>query len=121
MIKAYRKSYISRAVIAILILASVILTSCGGATGLIGGNAVNVSIIYGSEKEAWLEPLVEAYNAQKNKTEGGSTIVIEAEPMGSIESADAIVQGLKQPTVWSPASSVYIPVAKRELARRRTH
>jgi Ca-activated chloride channel family protein len=85
--------------------------SCPGGIPIIGGGKVTITIYYGSEKEEWLEPLVAEYNAQKNKTEEGSTIVVEATPMGSIESADGIVDGTIQPTVWSPASSIYIPVA----------
>jgi Ca-activated chloride channel family protein len=100
-----------RRVILVWLLVTILLLACKRGIPGIGGKTVEVNIVYGSEKEAWLVPLVEAYNEQKNKTEGGATIVINAEPMGSIESADAIVEGLIQPTVWSPASSVYVPVA----------
>jgi Ca-activated chloride channel family protein len=75
---------------------------------------VTVSIIYGSEKQEWLEPLVQAFNEQRHETEEGSIIVVQATPMGSIESAEGIVAGQLQPTVWSPASSIYIPVANAE-------
>jgi len=94
----------------VLVALSMLIAGCGQLS-LPGGKTVTVSIYYGSEKQAWLEPLVEEYNAQKNETAEGSTIVIEATPMGSIESANAIIAGEIQPTVWSPASSVYIPVA----------
>jgi Ca-activated chloride channel family protein len=90
---------------------------CPGGIPLIGGDQVIVSVYYGSEKEAWLEPLVAEYNTQRNRTEAGSVIVVEATPMGSIESANAIVAGTIQPTVWSPASSIYIPVANAEWRR----
>ncbi|HMQ51308.1 MAG TPA: VWA domain-containing protein, partial [Anaerolineae bacterium] len=46
------------------------------------------------------------------QTADGSTIVIEATPLGSIEAIEAILAGQIQPTVWSPASSVYLPVAE---------
>ena len=94
----------------VLVALSMLIAGCGQLS-LPGGKTVTVSIYYGSEKQAWLEPLVEEYNAQKNETAEGSTIVVEATPMGSIESANAIVAGEIQPTVWSPASSVYVPVA----------
>jgi Ca-activated chloride channel homolog len=79
---------------------------------------VTVSILYGSEKQAWLEPLVEEFNNAKNKTSEGSVIKIEATPMGSIESAEAILEERLQPTVWSPASSIYLPVASAEWRQR---
>jgi Ca-activated chloride channel family protein len=95
-----------------------LLSSCGVVQNLAGKVEV-VSIVYGSEKRAWLEPLVEQYNTEQHQTENGSTIVIEATPMGSIESIDAIISGQIQPTVWSPASSIYVPVANAEW--RATH
>lgn len=78
------------------------------------GGSVTVSIVYGSEKKEWLEPLVAQFNAAGNKTADGKLIVVESTPMGSIESARGILEGALQPTVWSPASSVYIPVANNE-------
>lgn len=94
-----------------LLLLSWLLAACqGGGLLPVVGKRVNVTMYYGSEKEAWLVPLVESFNQAKNKIEDGSTIVIEAIPMGSIESGDAIVEQRIQPTVWSPASSAYVPV-----------
>ncbi|MGD9147020.1 MAG: VWA domain-containing protein [Anaerolineae bacterium] len=97
----------------LLLLALFLLLPACGITGT-GGKTVTVSIVYGSEKQEWLEPLVEEYNAQERETADGATIVVEATPMGSIESARAIVEGQLQPTVWSPASSIFIPVANAE-------
>ncbi|MGD9093320.1 MAG: VWA domain-containing protein [Anaerolineales bacterium] len=101
---------VSKPVIYVLIIFSlVLLPACG-----IAGEQVEVSIVYGSEKEEWLEPLVNQFNSEKHKTEDGATIVVSATPMGSIESVNAIISGEIQPTVWSPASSVYVPVANAE-------
>jgi Ca-activated chloride channel family protein len=93
-------------------ISTLLLSSCKS----VGLNLyeVKVSIVYGSEKQVWLMPLVEQYNSEKHKTEDGATIVIEATPMGSIESVNAIIDGTLQPTVWSPASSLYLPVANAE-------
>lgn len=94
------------------------LTACGGdggGGGILsgGGNNITVSIVYGSEKEDWLEPLVAQYNATNPTVEDGTSVVIEATPMGSIEAADGIIDETIQPTVWSPASSLYVPVANQ--------
>jgi Ca-activated chloride channel family protein len=104
--------------ISILTILSIVLSACAAVQNIVG-KKVKVSIVYGSEKRAWLEPLVEQYNAENHQTEDGATIVIEATPMGSIESVDAIISGQIQPTVWSPASSIYVPVANAEW--RATH
>ena len=99
-----------------LISPLIILCTLGIACGLpvAETQTVPVSIIYGSEKREWLEPLVQEYNGQKRETAEGSVIVVEATPMGSIESAREIVEGQLEPTIWSPASSIYIPVANAE-------
>lgn len=109
----------SRRIFPVLLLFAMLLNACSGVNlpGLT--NTVRVSIVYGSEKREWLEPLVEEYNQQQRKTADGAIIHIEAEPMGSIESVRAILEGQIQPTVWSPASSVYLPVANAEW--RKTH
>jgi Ca-activated chloride channel family protein len=116
--------------LSIIIIFSLWLSACGALGSVIPGASVTVSIVYGSEKRDWLEPLVQQFNEARNQTADGKTIVVEATAMGSIESVRGIIEGTLQPTVWSPASSVYIPVANsngRNLtlmtwsqARRRT-
>ncbi|MCB0208292.1 MAG: VWA domain-containing protein [Anaerolineae bacterium] len=105
---------LNRFIIIIITVLCFTLAACGSDTvgSLIGGKEVVVSMVYGSEKRDWLEPLIANYNAAENKTADGSTIVIEAKAMGSIEAIDAILSGQIQPVVWSPASSVYLPVAE---------
>jgi Ca-activated chloride channel homolog len=103
----------------LLVSFSLLLSACGQIQGMVPGGRVTVSIIYGSEKKEWLEPLVAQFNAAGNKTAEGKLIVVESTPMGSIESVRGIIEGTLQPTVWSPASSVYIPVANAEW--RKTH
>lgn len=80
---------------------------------------VTVSIVYGSEKREWLDPLVEQFNASRARLESGEVIRVEATAMGSIESVEAILAEQIQPTIWSPASSLYLPVANAEW--RRAH
>lgn len=101
----------SRHFLIVLLALSLTLLACGPLADLgIGGPTVTVGIVYGSEKEAWLEELEAAFNAANNQTASGARIVIEAEPMGSIESAEGIMSGRLQPVVWSPASSLYLPI-----------
>lgn len=109
---------ISRKLIITLFATSMILISCG-VLGAIGGETVTVEIVYGSEKRAWFEPLIEEFNQSKVETSTGESIVISAEPMGSVESAEKIITEEINPTVWSPASSAFIPVA--EARWRQSH
>lgn len=101
-------------IFSIFVIASLLLSSCGALGNVMPGNSVTVTIVYGSEKREWLEPLVQQFNEARNQTSEGATIVVEATAMGSIESVRGIIEGTLQPTVWSPASSVYIPVANVE-------
>lgn len=103
------------------IIAAVILSACGGGNSggfTVGGNTLAVSVVYGSEKQEWLKPLVDQYNAAKHQV-NGATIVVNATAMGSIEAVDGIISEQLKPTVWSPASSIYIPVANAEW--RKNH
>jgi Ca-activated chloride channel family protein len=103
-------------VVAALAVLSLTLTACGGSKGILSPaeKTIDVSIVYGSEKAEWLTPLIEQYNNEKHKTAEGDTIVITATAMGSIESINAILEQRIKPTVWSPASSIYLPVANAE-------
>ena len=97
-------------VFSILFMLSFIVSSCGVLSD-VTANKVQVQILYGSEKKEWLTPLVEEFNNAKNKTAEGKIINIEAIAIGSIESVNAIINEEMKPVVWSPASSVYIPIA----------
>ena len=106
--------------LSIITIISLLISACDALSNIVPGASVTVSIVYGSEKQAWLQPLVEQFNAARNKTSDGKIIVVEATAMGSIESVRGIIEGTLQPTVWSPASSVYIPVANSEWKKNHT-
>ncbi len=107
------KQKIKFRLLSVLTVLALLMTSCGILSDLTA-NHINISMVYGSEKEDWLIPLIEQFNEANYKTEDGSIIKVEATPMGSIESAREINSGLIQPTIWSPASSIYLPVANAE-------
>lgn len=104
-------------VLSFFVITALFLSACGK---ILPDNSVKVSIVYGSEKQAWLEPLVKQFNDANNKTKDGKVIVVEATAMGSIESERGIMDGTLQPTVWSPASSVYLPVAEADWKKGHT-
>jgi Ca-activated chloride channel family protein len=106
-------------ILSYVILLSMLVSACGQINNIIPGRTVTINIVYGSEKQAWINPLVKQFNDANNKTSDGKTIVVQATAMGSIESVNGIIDGTLQPTVWSPASSIYIPVANAEW--KKTH
>ena len=104
----------------ILVLIAPALTACGGnGIGVApGGNTVEISIVYGSEKRAWLQDVVDQFNRADQKIASGATIRVTATPMGSTDSMNQILNGTIQPTIWSPASRILLPVANDEWGKR---
>jgi Ca-activated chloride channel family protein len=97
------------------------LVSCGrpgsSSTGGVPPGALEITVLYGSEKQAWMEMVVKQFNDQGVKSSTGKPIYVTATPLGSNESLTQILSGQAQPTVWSPASSILIPLANEQWAR----
>jgi Ca-activated chloride channel homolog len=66
-------------------------------------------VVYGSEKKTWFEEQARAFERTQPMTPSGRSIRIDARAMGSGEAMQAILNGEKA-AVFSPASSVYIPL-----------
>jgi Ca-activated chloride channel homolog len=79
---------------------------------------VAVTLAYSSEKQEWLVPLIQQFNDEKHKTDKGSVIQVTGTAYGSIDAIDQTLAGLIQPTVWSPASSIYLPIAQTEWSKK---
>jgi Ca-activated chloride channel family protein len=67
------------------------------------GGTIEIGVAFGTEKKRWLESAVEEFA----KTSKGKNIRINLIPLGSIESAQAIVAGDQRIDAWTPASSIY--------------
>jgi Ca-activated chloride channel homolog len=70
------------------------------------GPRVRVSFAYSTEKEPLLKPLIARYNAERHRS-GGATVRVDGRVVASGEAADEIAAGRLQPTLWSPASSLW--------------
>ncbi len=101
-------------ILSLFTILSLILSACSSIQSFLPGQQITINIAYGSEKKEWIEPLIQQFNEARNQTSDGKIIVVEATAIGSIEAVRGIIDGTLQPTVWSPASSVYIPVANAE-------
>ena len=73
-------------------------------------NVTEIGVAYGTEKRHWLNWAVEEFA----RTEEGKTIRVKLIPMGSLESAHAIVDGDERIHVWAPASKLYRETFLRE-------
>ncbi len=105
--------------VALLVSLSLALSSCTVVSNLTTPT-VTISIVYGSEKREWLDEMVQAYNAQNNKLPSGEVIKVEATAFGSIEVVEGMIAGTLRPTVWSPASSLYVPIANAEWRKQNS-
>jgi ABC-type Fe3+ transport system substrate-binding protein len=77
----------------------------GRILGFGGGDApqAEIGIAYGTEKKSWLEWAAREFAT----TDAGKKIKVNLLPMGSLEGAQALVNGDQRINVWSPASSLY--------------
>jgi len=73
-----------------------------------------IGIAYGTEKRGWLEWAAREFAASG----AGRRIRVNLIPLGSVESARAIVNGDQRIHVWSPASSLYRQVLLRDWSAR---
>jgi hypothetical protein len=68
---------------------------------------VVLTVLYSTEKQAWLEEIVLAFESSGANV-GGHPIKIEMEKMGSWEMNAAVLDGTRKPVIVSPASSLQI-------------
>lgn len=78
---------------------------------------VLISVLYSTEKEAWLEEVIVEFE-RTNPIIDGHPIKIELEKMGSWEINAAILDGTRQPDLISPASSLQIAALQDSSAAK---
>src|SRR5260221_14185353 len=96
-------------IFSILVIGSLLLSACGALGNIIPGGSVTVSIVYGSEKQAWLDPLIKQFNDAHNKTADGKKFVVEAQPYGPIEQENGIITGTPHPRCCGPLPPIFFP------------
>ncbi|MFX1479271.1 MAG: substrate-binding domain-containing protein [Promethearchaeota archaeon] len=87
-------------------------------TGLIlasGEKKIHITIIYSSEKASWMTVaytnFIKYWNANQNES-----ISIDMHPYGSSDSIISILNKEITPTIWSPASSIWMPILNNKWA-----
>jgi hypothetical protein len=63
---------------------------------------VELEMVYGTEKEAWLRAAVESFHVTHPE------VRVKLTGKGSLESAQAILDGNLKPVIWSPADSLVL-------------
>lgn len=65
-------------------------------------NAVEISLLSSDTKEAWIEAVTADFNASQFKTSAGHPIVVRVTHGNSGGTQKDILDGVAQPTIWSP-------------------
>jgi Ca-activated chloride channel family protein len=71
---------------------------------------VNLDVVFSSEKKDWAGEAIDQFNGAHAMTDDGRPIHVKVTFMGSVEPIDGIVAGTLKPHVFSPASSVVLPL-----------
>jgi ABC-type Fe3+ transport system substrate-binding protein len=71
---------------------------------------VVISVLYSTEKEAWLTEVIREFEASQPTLENRRPIQIQLEKMGSREIYVAVLDGTRKPDVISPASMLQIAI-----------
>jgi hypothetical protein len=79
------------------------------------GGVVEIGVAHGTEKRHWLQWAVEEFAG----TQDGRRILVDLIPMGSMESAHAILDGDERIHVWAPASKMYLRTFLRDWEAKR--
>ena len=68
----------------------------------INGRPIPVTMVYSDDKKSWID------EASNRFSKVCPNIQVTTTPMGDIESADAILDGEVEPTIWSPADDLVL-------------
>ena len=69
---------------------------------------IQFDFLYTSEKQGWIEEVTPRFE-EWFKDKFGITVHVRLTVGGTHETVNHILQGSMKPTVWSPASSIWIP------------
>ena len=69
---------------------------------------IEITFLYSSEKQGWLEEVTPIFEEKFYKSYG-IEVKVNLLPAGTHESINLIIHGSVKPTIWSPASSIWIP------------
>lgn len=86
-----------------------------------GPEALVLRVSYGSEKKAWLEDEITAFEATNPTTASGRPIDVEAVGKGSGEAMADILSGAATPHVYSPASTAYLTLLNDAWLKQPGH
>ncbi len=76
----------------------------------VAAEPVELDVVFSSEKKDWAGGAIAKFNDSQPKTDEGRPIHVKVTFSGSVEPIDGIVAGTEKPHVFSPASSLVLPL-----------
>ncbi|MFX1391715.1 MAG: substrate-binding domain-containing protein [Promethearchaeota archaeon] len=80
------------------------------------GKKTHITIIYSSEKASWMTVAYTNFIEEWENTFPDDPISIDMHPYGSSDSIISILNSEIYPTIWSPASSIWMPILNEKWA-----
>ncbi len=112
-----RKRNLAVFVLFLLIAAGVVgsqyIFKWSGGTFLNPSPPLEISIIYSSELQAWIQPATDQFNAQKQKI-GSQQVHVTIEAVDDGEALRGILSGQRNPTAWIPASTIWVQLLNNQ-------
>jgi len=93
-----------------LLLTFILILSLPSRTS-VTSNTIVLTMVYGSEKRGWIERVAPLFQEWWEERHPEKPIQIRFTALGSRESMNQIILGEIKPVIWSPASSVWVPLA----------
>ncbi|MFW9873936.1 MAG: substrate-binding domain-containing protein [Candidatus Thorarchaeota archaeon] len=81
-----------------------------------GDQKTHITIIYSSEKASWMVVAYSNFMDEWHSTHPDDPISIDMHPYGSSDSIISILNNEIYPTIWSPASSIWMPILNNKWA-----
>lgn len=97
------------ALLSLLIVITIILSLPPRPTTM--DNVVLLTMVYGSEKRSWIEHVTPLFEEWWEERHPNRSLEVRFTALGSRESMNQVILGEIKPVIWSPASSVWIPLA----------
>lgn len=95
--------------VSLILLGVLVLSSYHGGAG--GKAQISLTMVYGSEKRGWIEEVTPLFLEWWKKNYPEISLELDVSTLGSRESMIEMITGEIKPVVWSPASSVWVPLA----------
>ncbi|MFX1302651.1 MAG: substrate-binding domain-containing protein [Promethearchaeota archaeon] len=80
------------------------------------GQKIHITIIYSSEKASWMTVAYSDFMDEWKNTHPDEPISIDMHPYGSSDSIISMLNSEIFPTIWSPASSIWMPILNKKWA-----